>query len=159
MISRLESPLAKSVAIVLILTGAYLSWMFGQRTLEHRAMVERATVLRDSISLLRRDAEMCQASVRQEEAEFRDLDAGMDSLRTGVESYEELNPEGRRGVQEEEYEQYIEAFDQYNDAVGDWQNRARRLSQRSALCRELFVQHNELVDTLCVLVDRLDEGG
>jgi len=128
--------------------------MFGQKTLEKRALAGRATMLRDSISLLRRDAEMCQASVNQDEAGFQDLAMEVDSMRTGVRSFEDSGPEGRE-VPADEYVEYLTAFDEYNEAVEGWDNRADRLEARAVVCRRLFVQHNVLVDTLRVLADRL----
>jgi len=130
--------------------------MFGQVTLAERDLSRRAVMLRDSMALLRRDAGMCQASVNHEEAEFREFAGGVDSMLTGVESFEEAGPQGR-GVEQEAYPEYIEAFDEYNDAVGDWEEKAEELEARATACRRLFVQHNQLVDTLRVLVDRLGE--
>jgi hypothetical protein len=128
--------------------------MFGQKTLERRQLSLRAILLRDSVALLRRDAEMCQASVSYEESIFRDFAIDVDSMLTGVESYEGEGPRGR-GVDEAEYDEYLDAFEEYNDAVGDWGERARRLTSRADLCRSLFVQHNQLVDTLRVLAERM----
>jgi hypothetical protein len=128
--------------------------MFGQATLETNRLTRRALVLRDSTNLLRRDAEMCQASVNHEEGVFRDFAIDVDSMLVGVVAFEEQGP-GGRGVAQARYDDYLEAFDDYNAAVGDWQERARRLKSRAALCRSLFVQHNDLVDTLRVLADRL----
>lgn len=129
--------------------------MFGQATLKERDLARRAITLRDSVGLLRRDAEMCQASVGYQEAEFREFAGEVDSMFTGVEAFEEAGPRGR-GVDAEDYPEYLEAFEEYNDAVGAWEERAEELEARSALCRGLFVQHNQLVDTLRVLVERLD---
>lgn len=128
--------------------------MFGQATLKERDLARRAITLRDSMGLLRRDAEMCQASVGYQEAEFRDFAGEVDSMFTGVEAFEEEGPQGR-GVEADDYPEYLEAFDEYNEAVGDWKERAEDLEARATLCRGLFVQHNQLVDTLRVLVERL----
>jgi hypothetical protein len=146
--------LKRALGILLILLAAFASWTFGQKTLERSRLSRRTIVLRDSASMLRRDAEMCQASVSYEESVFRDFAIDVDSMLVSVEAYEGAGPRGR-GVDEAEYDEYLEAFDEYNAAVGDWEERAQRLRKRADLCRSLFVQHNQLVDTLRVLAERL----
>lgn len=125
----------------------------GAHLLERRRTVKEIRALRDSLYRVRVAADSCRNEVARAERTFRSFDGVVDSLRGEVRAFEELD---ERGVPEEEYEVYLEAFDGYNESVADWRTRADSLRARDVACRRIVELHNALSDSLR---GRLEEAG
>jgi len=115
------------------------------RFLERQATLQEIARLRDELGRSRVAATRCQNSLQTSDAALRDLGISIDSLRARVDSFEALD---RRGVPGSEYEDYLVAFEEYNDSVGVWDGRERRLRAADAACRETIEEHNALTDSL-----------
>ena len=72
------------------------------------------------------------------------------AMRARVDSFEALDP---RGVPEDQYEAYMESFDNYNDSVAAWEERAGRLRTSEVACRTTIEDHNRLSDSLRAVLD------
>jgi len=135
------------VGFFLLLTAVYATlgfraWLRNQRTLEE------IEALRGEVFAARASAESCTADLAVAESEFRLRNAEVDSLRRRVRGSEEPLAEGGRGVPAEEYDAYLEAFDEYNASVAEWEARAEALREREGACREAVERHNLLADSL-----------
>lgn len=126
--------LAVAVAVVL-----------GIRTLlEQRRTVEEINALRTRVYDARIAIDSCRNELAYQEMLFRRFDTLVSSLRGEVDAFEALD---ERGVPEEEYDAYLEAFEGYNDSVAVWEARADSLRATEAVCRTLVERHNELTDS------------
>lgn len=127
------------VAVAALFTVSVRSLLQRQRT---RIEIEG---LRARLFEARGDAQSCQRSLAARERAFRRLDADVDSLREAVRAFERMDA---RGVPEEQYEAYLEAFDGYNDSVGVWEAQAGALRAAEEACRGVVETHNALADSL-----------
>lgn len=121
--------------------------------LERRAEIGEIERARSRLAELRAGVENCQAAVERERQAFDRYAASVDSLRTEVRHFEALD---ERGVPAARYDEYLETFDRYNDAIPGWEARADSLTAHAEACRELTLHHNELADSLRV---RLEAAG
>lgn len=106
--------------------------------------------MRDSLASLRGSADGCRSTLAREESEFRSFDAHLDSLRSLIATYEDMDPDG---VPSEAYEDYLEVFDRYNLSVGEWEARADSLRASEARCRDVVERHNAFADSLRARVE------
>lgn len=105
----------------------------------------RANQLQEDLRAQRLDADACRRGLVTAEANFREYDDRVASLRERVEGYESLHPDG---VPADSFEVYLEVFDRYNEAVEGWQDRAEALRGEREECVEIVEAHNELSDSL-----------
>lgn len=115
---------------------------------------ERAVGVRDSLRALRARVDSCRMALANEEAFFRRYDRRVDSLRTRIREYESLDP---RGVPQDSFEAYMDAFEDYNEAVPGWEARAESLRVHSRACRRRVRAHNVLTDSLRGLLVEMGE--
>lgn len=135
------------VGLFLLLAAVYTAlgvraWLRNQRTL---AYIED---LRGEVMAARTAADGCASELALAESVFRQQDAEVDSLRRVVESAEAPLPGGGRGVDAREYDAYLESFDEYNAAVGEWEAQVEGIRTREGECRTLVERHNLLTDSL-----------
>lgn len=114
----------------------------------------RANQLQEAVRAQRLDADACRRGLVTAEANFREYDARVASLRSRVDRYESLHPEG---VPADSFEVYLEVFDRYNEAVEGWQDRAEALRREREECVEVVEVHNELSDSLRVVLVEIGE--
>jgi hypothetical protein len=126
------------------LAGAvvFAAW---SRILERQSTLDEINRLRDELYRSRVASDRCRSSLQTSEAALRDLGLSIDSLRARVDSFEALD---RRGVPGTEYEDYMVAFDEYNDSVAVWDGRERRLRAADEACRQTITDHNARTDSL-----------
>lgn len=113
----------------------------------------QAEALRDEVRETRTELEWCLEERDRREAAFRRQEARTRELRSFIDRMEDLDP---RGVPAEQYETYLEAVDEYNESLPEWDRRAEVLEQLSATCRELAEDHNLRADSLRTFL--LEEG-
>lgn len=149
-------PLPRAALLLAAAAVVLLALLGGRRIVEHRGQVQELERLRSGLADLRADAEACQLAVRREEQSFARYRAEVDSLRREVREFEAMD---ERGVPAEAYEEYLEVFDDYNEAVPLWEERADTLRARELACRALVERHNALADSLQAFVERAEGGG
>lgn len=115
---------------------------------------DRLAEARDSLLALRVIADSCGAAVEQGEAALRDYGANVDSMRARVRAYEALDS---RGVPQDSFAIYMEAFTAYNDSAAAFQPRADSLEAELERCRELTRQHNLMADSVRRLLARRNQ--
>ena len=98
---------------------------------------------------LRDEAERCTAELADREARFRVFDQRVDSLRVAVRAQEEPGPRAR--VAAENYEEYLELFDRYNEAVPVWHAQADSLRAGWNACRLAAETHNTVLESAAAL--------
>lgn len=141
--------------IVAVVGFVLLGYAFTERT---REMQELRT-LSEEVQEARVVADSCRRALVQQENDFRRFDRFIDSLRSSVDAYEELDD---RGVPQEQYQEYLETFDGYNEAVARWDSVAEFLRQNEASCRALIEGYNALADSFRARLDSVGvepEGG
>lgn len=106
-------------------------------------------VLRDTIAVLRAQADSCRNEVNAMAARMRGDSRMLDSMRARVRELEALD---RRGVPIDSFDIYMEAFVAYNDSAGLWPEREDSVRARDARCRDVATRHNSLTDSLRALV-------
>ena len=127
-------------AVALLASGS-------MRILDRQRTVREINGLREELYRARVGADRCRSSLTNSESSLRELTASLDSLRARVDSFETAEG-GRRGVQAAQYDEYLEVFDSYNDSVGVWEARERRLRSAETACRATIEGHNALSDSL-----------
>lgn len=100
---------------------------------------------RDRLLALRAATDSCSAAVDDGEAALQLYNAEVDSMRARVRAYEALDP---RGVPQDSYVIYMEAFNAYNDSAAAFEPRADTLRAELERCRELARRHNLMADSL-----------
>lgn len=115
---------------------------------------QRARAVQDELRAQRLDADACRRGLVTAEAGFREYDERVDSLRDRVDSYEALHPDG---VPADSFGVYLEAFDEYNDAVEAWEERAENLRRQREACVDIVESHNELSDSLRGILREMGE--
>lgn len=133
----------------LIAAGVLLLLVVGFRVVRSLRPPDPAVVLRDSIAVLRASADSCRRDVDSGAARMRAYGRTLDSMRARVRGMEALDP---RGVPADSYDVYIDAFDAYNDSVGQWPAREDSVRALDARCREVALKHNDLTDSLRALL-------
>jgi hypothetical protein len=113
----------------------------------------QAEALRDEVRQTRTELEWCLEERHRREAAFRRQEERTRELRSFIDRMEDLDP---RGVPAEQYETYLEAVDEYNESLPEWDRRAEVVEQLSATCRELAEDHNLQADSLRTFL--LEEG-
>jgi len=116
-----------------------------QRILERQETAGEINRLREELYRARIAADRCRGSLQTSEASLRSLGVAIDSLRGRVSEFEAMD---ERGVPADRYDEYLEIFDQYNDSVGVWESRERRLRSAESSCRATIEEHNALSDSL-----------
>lgn len=124
--------------------------------LERNRRAGQIQTLRMALDQARYTADSCKVSLAREERDFRLFDEVVDSLRAATDGFEDAD---QGGVPQEEYEEYLEAFDLYNTSVEAWQARADSLQANDARCRLLIEAHNELGDSIRRIQDAWREEG
>lgn len=128
-----------------VLAGAALVVSGAMRLVERQQTAGEINRLREELYRARAGADRCRSALTNSESSLRALSATIDSLRSRVDSFEALDV---RGVPAEYYDQYLEIFDSYNDSVGVWEGRERRLRAAEESCRATIEEHNALSDSL-----------
>jgi hypothetical protein len=115
-------------------------------TLQWRVRSERDEAFRlaERVAEGRRAAAECTRTLTMAQAAFQALDGRVDSLRLLVQGFETLDP---GGVPAARYEDYLDAFDRYNDAVTVWESSADSLRASEAVCHATIEAHNNLADS------------
>lgn len=135
--------------IVAVVAFVLLGYAFSERASE----VEELRRFSEEVQEARVVADSCRRTLVQQESDFRRFDRFVDSLRSSVDAYEELDD---RGVPRERYQEYLETFDGYNEAVARWDSVADSLRRSEASCRALIQSYNQLADSFRA---RLDSAG
>ncbi|HSG48214.1 MAG TPA: hypothetical protein VLA43_10400 [Longimicrobiales bacterium] len=135
------------IGFFLLLAAVYTAfgvraWLRNQRTLE------AIEALRGEVLAARTAADACTSELALAESVFRQQDAEVDSLRRVVDAAEAPLPGGGRGVPAEGYDAYLESFQEYNAAVGEWEAQVEGIREREEACRGLVERHNVLADSL-----------
>ena len=138
-------PLALLVFLTLAALGAVAFQLMGPPST--RETIEAA---RDSLRVLRSEAEACRAGIRQGEVEFRDYQGEVAALRERIRNLESLHPDGVPG---DSYAIYLEVVNTFNLAVPDWSDRVDTLQAGWASCRNVVEAHNVMADSLQRLLD------
>lgn len=138
-----------AAALGLLGLGAWIAVAYVQPRREAREM-------RDELRAQRRVVDSCRMALSRAEADFREYDETVDSLRDRVRSYEDLHEEG---VPADSFRAYLRAVDRYNEAVPRWESRAEDLQERNLTCRNAVRRHNALADSLRELLARIPGGG
>ncbi len=142
--------LAAVIAGVVFLLGSI-------RIVERQQMAAEINRLRDDLYRSRLASDRCRGSLQTSEAALRALGLTIDSLRNRVDSFEAL---GGGRVPAELYDEYLGTFDSYNDSVGVWEGRERRLRSAEAACRTTIQEHNAVTDSLqAILAEAGIEAG
>lgn len=149
------SPVARAALLLAAAAIVVLGYVGGGGFLERRAQAAELERLRDGLGRLRAASEECQIAVQREERAFEEYRAEVDSLRQEIRDFESLDD---RGVPAEQYEEYLEAFDDYNESVPLWEERADSLRARSEACRALVERHNTLADSLRTFIEQVETG-
>ena len=105
--------------------------------------------LRDTIAVLRTQADSCRVDVNGGAARLRAYDRRLDSMRARVRELEALD---RRGVPADSYAVYMAAFTAYNDSASAWPPLEQAVRDLEAACRAVAEHHNVLTDSLRRLV-------
>lgn len=145
---RVKSALMIVGAVVvglLILAG-------GQRIIERQQTLAEIERLREELYRSRLASDRCLGSLQTSQASLQNLSNTIDSLRVVVGDYETAAGQ----VPQNRYDEYMGVFDAYNDSVGVWEGRERRLRTAEAACRATIERHNALGDSLRTV---LDEAG
>lgn len=135
------------IGFFLVLAAVYTAlgvraWLRNQRTLE------AIEALRGEVLTARAATDACTSELALAESVFRQQDAQVDSLRRVVDAAEGPLPGGGRGVPAEGYDAYLESFDEYNAAVGEWEAQVEGIREREGMCRGMVERHNVLTDSL-----------
>ena len=130
------------LAALVVLISAGLA---GGTILERNRQIGEMELLRQRLQQARFSVDSCRVALAQKEQEFRRFDARVDSLRTEMEGYEDPS---LGGVPQAEYEDYLEVFDAYNEAIPVWEARADSLQASEDVCRALVERHNALSDSI-----------
>ena len=138
-------PVALLVVLTLAALGAMTVQIVGPPST--RKTIESA---RDSLRVLRSEAEACRAGIRQGEVEFRDYEGEVAALRERIRNLESLHPDGVPG---DSYAVYLEVVNSFNLAVPDWSERVDTLQAGWSTCREVVEAHNVMADSLQRLLD------
>jgi hypothetical protein len=126
-----------------------------------RAIIERRDTAREIQGLRNRmyearlAADSCRSSLALEEGRLLHFDEMLDSMRSEVRSFEELDA---RGVPQEQYSDYMASFESYNDSAATWDARAEQLRRHEAECREIVEGHNVVGDSLRARIREANGG-
>lgn len=133
--------LAGAVVLTSLVTGAVS--IVGQ--VVDNSIRAQAEELRDSVREARADLNGCLEGLDGKERRFRSHERATNFLRHRVDELEALDD---RGVPRDRYDEYLDVFDRYNEAVPEWERLGDSLQVLSATCRSLAQEHNERVETL-----------
>ena len=122
----------------------------GRRFVDQRQTTTEITRLRDELYRARVASDRCRNSLTGSEASLRTLTVVIDSLRSRVDSFEAL---GGGRVPAERYDDYLAAFDGYNDSVAAWDVRSERLRTAETSCRAVIEGHNALGDSIQAILE------
>ena len=100
--------------------------------------------LQERVVQARAEADACRRDLVVSEADFRELDRRVDSLRATVDTLESLDP---RGVPAARYEEYLAVVDAYNEGVARWEAAAAELRASEEGCRDRVEAYNQLADS------------
>lgn len=141
--------LAVVVVLVSLVTGAVS--IVGQVVDNSRRA--QAEELRDSVREARAQLNACLDELDTKDRRFQSHQRVTAFLRERVDELEALD---ERGVPQERYDEYLDVFDRYNEAVPEWERLGDSLQVISSTCRAVAEEHNTRVATL---VDFLEEEG
>jgi hypothetical protein len=146
------SPLVKKVLTSLAAVVVGVAILLGSmRIVERQRTATEINRLRDDLYRARIGSDRCSGSLQTSEASLRSLSQTIDSLRSRVDSFEALG-DGR--VPAGQYDEYLEVFDSYNDSVGAWEGRERRLRTVEESCRATIEEHNAVTDSLQSILEK-----
>jgi len=135
----------KKVLLAVVGLGILVAVVLAARRVqEERERVSQVRAMQARVYDARVAVDSCRNELAYRESLFRRFDTLVGELRGEVDAYEALDA---RGVPEEEYDAYLEAFEGYNDSVSVWEVRADSLRATQAVCRMLAEDHNALTDS------------
>jgi len=135
----------KRAILILGALGVVVAVVLAARRIQaERERVGQVRALQEQVYDARVTVDSCRNELAYQESLFRRFDTLVVQLRGEVDAYEALD---ERGVPEEEYDAYLEAFEGYNDSVDVWEARADSLRATQAVCRMLVEDHNALTDS------------
>jgi hypothetical protein len=108
--------------------------------------------LRDSIAVLRVAADSCRVGVDSGVAALRGFNDTLTAMRTRVRGLEALD---ERGVPIDSYPVYMDAFEGYNRAAGEWAAREDSVRAQDGRCRDVARTHNVLADSMSRIIRAL----
>ena len=148
------NPLVKKALMSLAAIAVGVLFLLGSmRIVERQQTAAEINRLRDDLYRSRLASDRCRGSLQTSETALRSLGLTIDSLRNKVDSFEAL---GGGRVPAELYDEYLGIFDGYNDSVGVWEGRERRLRSAEEACRATIEGHNAITDSLQTV---LEEAG
>ena len=122
-----------------------LLFVGARRLIESQRVTAEINRMREDLYRARVASDRCRSSLLTSESSLLALTATIDSLRERVDSFEAL---GGGQVPADRYEEYLTAFDSYNDSVSTWETRSERLRTAEASCRSVIESHNALSDSI-----------
>ena len=100
----------------------------------------RAEAQRDELRSVRSALDECVGELDRRVARFWDHEERTTQLRARIESLESLDPEG---VPADVYDEYMEAFDGFNEAIPEWEALTDSVRSQEQRCEKLADRHNE----------------
>lgn len=128
---------------IVVVLGAALVYV--TVAFERKREIDELRAMSDSLAAMRASADVCRNRLARQERSFRLFDARVDSLRSRVDAFEALDPDG---VPSDTYEAYLDVFDRYNAAVEEWETMADGLRADETRCRALVERHNRMADSV-----------
>lgn len=113
---------------------------------------ERLRTLSVELRALKDSAEACSVALTAEQAEFREYQARVDSMRRRIADLEDIVPDGVPG---DSYPKYLATVDAFNAAVPEWQPIADSLAASRLACEARIESHRTLADSVRVLAESL----
>ena len=138
--------LAGAIALVSLVTGAVS--IVGQMV--DNSIRTQAEELRDSVREARVDLNQCLDRMDAKERRFRSHERVTNFLRERVDELESLD---ERGVPRARYDEYMDVFERYNEAVPEWERLGDSLRTLSATCRAVAREHNHRVGALAAFLE------
>jgi len=133
------------LASVVAMVAGGLLFLSIDRILEQQRTEDHINSLREEIYRGRVASDRCRGSLQTSQAALLELGVAIDSLKRVVDDYETVPG---RGVPAQNYDAYMSVFDEYNDSVGVWDGREKRLRTAERACRATIEAHNVLTDSL-----------
>ena len=140
------SPMMRNgLAVVTVIVAGTLVFLSVDKVLERQRTEDQINALREEIYRSRVASDRCRGSLQTSQAALLELGVAIDSLKRVVDGYETVPG---RGVPAQNYDAYMDVFDEYNDSVGVWEGREDRLRTAETACRATIEGHNALTDSL-----------
>jgi hypothetical protein len=143
-VTRFQQVVALGTLVLVVSILAAGMGSFVERRAQN-SITAQGEAIRDGVRAIRSQLEDCLEGLDQAQARFDDQEARTRRLREEVAIYEGLDT---LGVPADRYGAYLKVFDEYNESIPAWEERARILGNTSQACRELALEHNQRADSL-----------